>query len=129
MEISSGPGLKSDDVEDAQHQATELRPDATRSIFVSPSGSDAGDGSAQHPLRSLRAAQTAARSAAAKRMAELTCAVARKRSCLRAISMPSVAQKSTYEKSVNPSIGAAAPIAPTTVAELVKSPGRKPGSA
>ena len=61
----SGPGLKSDDVEDAQHQATELRPDATRSIFVSPSGSDAGDGSAQHPLRSLRAAQTAARSAAA----------------------------------------------------------------
>jgi len=66
--VSSGvTGLKSDDVEDAQHQATrtELRLDATRSIFVSPSGSDAGDGSAQHPLRSLRAAQTAARSAAA----------------------------------------------------------------
>ena len=68
IRVSSGvTGLKSDDVEDAQHQATrtELRPDATRSIFVSPSGSDAGDGSAQHPLRSLRAAQTAARSAAA----------------------------------------------------------------
>ena len=57
--VQDTSSLKSDDVEDAQHQATELRPDATRSIFVSPSGSDAGDGSAPNPLRSLWAAQTA----------------------------------------------------------------------